>query len=254
MRRLFAIVAFVLALGVAQPASAATGLASVNPGVTGSIERLYRAVFLRPSDHGGLQFHTNRYVSGRPLHGIASDFIGSEEYRLRYPAHLSDEQFVELLYHNVLGRASDPGGKGFWLAHLRSGRLDRAGVLVGFSESPEFVARTGTPRPVAPPKPDPCRGRERGWSDSGNGVCLPAVLLKIRWCESRNNYRAANPTSSARGAFQFLRSSWANYGHARTYGVSQAHHATPAQQDMAALNTWRRSGTRPWNASRRCWA
>lgn len=92
-----------------------------------------------------------------------------------------------------------------------------------------------------------------GWVDAGHGVYVPEVLLRIRYCESRDNYTAANPSSSARGAYQFLTSSWAAYGHRDRYGVDQAHLATPAQQDEAALITWQRDGTRPWNASRSCW-
>ena len=92
-----------------------------------------------------------------------------------------------------------------------------------------------------------------GFVDAGHGVMVPPILLQIRYCESRDNYTAANPSSSARGAYQFLTGSWAGYGHRDRYGVSQAHLATPAQQDEAALITWQRDGTRPWNASRHCW-
>jgi hypothetical protein len=94
---------------------------------------------------------------------------------------------------------------------------------------------------------------DNGFVDAGHGVMVPPILLQIRYCESRDNYTAANPYSSARGAYQFLTGSWAAYGHAARYGVSQAHLATPAQQDEAALITWQRDGTRPWNASRHCW-
>ncbi len=92
-----------------------------------------------------------------------------------------------------------------------------------------------------------------GFVDAGHGVLVPPVLLKIRFCESTDNYQAANPSSTARGAYQFLRSSWAAYGHADRYGVSEAHLASNAQQDEAALITWQRDGTRPWAASRSCW-
>lgn len=92
------------------------------------------------------------------------------------------------------------------------------------------------------------------WVDAGHGVLVPPVLLEIRRCESTNNYTAANPNSSARGAYQFLTGSWDAYGHKARYGVNQAHLATPAQQDEAALITWQRDGTRPWNASKSCWS
>lgn len=117
----------------------------------------------------------------------------------------------------------------------------------GAPETTETVPETTTTE--APPPP----AHPEGWVDAGHGVFVPPVLLQIRYCESRDNYTAANPASSARGAYQFLRSSWAAYGHADRYGVSEAHLASPAQQDEAALLTWERDGTRPWNASRHCW-
>ncbi len=94
---------------------------------------------------------------------------------------------------------------------------------------------------------------DNGFVDAGHGVMVPPILLKIRFCESTDNYTAANPASSARGAYQFLTGSWAAYGHADRYGVSQAHLASPAQQDEAALITWQADGTRPWLASKHCW-
>jgi hypothetical protein len=94
---------------------------------------------------------------------------------------------------------------------------------------------------------------EIDWRDGGNGVLLPDVLLRIRFCESTNNYGAAHVASTARGAYQFLASSWEWYGHADRYGVTEAHLATPAQQDEAALLTLRQDGARPWAESRQCW-
>lgn len=94
---------------------------------------------------------------------------------------------------------------------------------------------------------------ESEWVDSGNGVAVPEVLLRIRYCESTNDYTAAHAVSSARGAYQFLTRSWEWYGHAARYGVARADLATPAQQDEAAVLTVKQDGTRPWLASRSCW-
>ena len=94
---------------------------------------------------------------------------------------------------------------------------------------------------------------ESEWKDSGNGVALPDLLLRIRFCESTNNYRAAHTNSSARGAYQFLTMSWDYYGHAARYGVASADLATPAQQDEAALLTYQQVGASPWAESRACW-
>lgn len=106
---------------------------------------------------------------------------------------------------------------------------------------------------AAPTTAAPTTAAGNGFVNAGHGVYVPPILLEIRRCESGGNYQAANPYSSARGAYQFLTGSWAAYGHAARYGVSQAHLATNAQQDEAALITWQRDGTRPWNASRHCW-
>ncbi len=91
------------------------------------------------------------------------------------------------------------------------------------------------------------------WIDAGNGVVVPDLLLRIRFCESTNNYVASHVVSSARGAYQFLAGSWDWYGHAARYGVPSADQATPAQQDEAAVITLEKSGARPWAASRACW-
>lgn len=117
-------------------------------------------------------------------------------------------------------------------------------TVPGDTTVPEASTTTAAP---AAPNPD-------GYVDAGHGVFVPEVLLRIRFCESTDNYQAANPRSSARGAYQFLTGSWAAYGHAERYGVSQAHLASNAQQDEAALITWQRDGTRPWNASKSCWS
>ncbi|MEM9566049.1 MAG: transglycosylase family protein [Actinomycetota bacterium] len=113
-------------------------------------------------------------------------------------------------------------------------------------------ATTEAPTTTAAPTTESTANPD-GWVDAGHGVLVPRVLIEIRWCESRDIYDAANPVSSARGAYQFLTGSWAAYGHADRYGVTSADKATNAQQDEAALLTWQRDGTRPWNASKSCW-
>ena len=101
------------------------------------IVRLYFAYFLRIPDYGGLMYWIDAYNSGASLWAISDSFAGSEEFRQRYGS-LSNEAFVELIYHNILGRAPDPGGYVFWVMKLNSGQQTRGQVMTGFSESAEY--------------------------------------------------------------------------------------------------------------------
>ncbi|MGH1492089.1 MAG: transglycosylase family protein [Acidimicrobiales bacterium] len=114
----------------------------------------------------------------------------------------------------------------------------------------ETIAPTTTTTTWVEPELPP----ESEWVDSGNGVMVPDILLRIRFCESTNNYLAANSTSSARGAYQFLNKSWDWYGHAARTGIAEAHLASPAQQDESGLLTLQSQGTGPWAESRACWS
>lgn len=80
------------------------------------------------------------------------------------------------------------------------------------------------------------------------GGDMPAILIKIRGCESGHNYTAQNKSSTASGAYQFLRSTWTNYK-----GYVNAKDAPPNIQDERAIIEYQRNGTRPWNPSRSCW-
>ncbi|MCU1449014.1 MAG: putative secreted protein, partial [Acidimicrobiales bacterium] len=77
---------------------------------------------------------------------------------------------------------------------------------------------------------------------------------RIRGCESHGrpdsppDYRAENPDTSASGAYQILDSTWAG-----RFGVAHASDATPAQQEQAAADEYRRGGTTAWAASAACW-
>lgn len=79
-------------------------------------------------------------------------------------------------------------------------------------------------------------------------IVLPDILLKIRYCESKDDYTAQNSRSTASGAFQFIDGTWNNYK-----GYAKAKLAPAYVQDEYALLTYQKSGTRPWNASSYCW-
>jgi hypothetical protein len=68
---------------------------------------------------------------------VAAGFTNSDEFTSQYGTDISNSEFINLLYNNVLDRDADQGGLDFWLGHMNSGALTREGVLIEFSESNE---------------------------------------------------------------------------------------------------------------------
>ncbi|HSL57222.1 MAG TPA: DUF4214 domain-containing protein, partial [Acidimicrobiales bacterium] len=110
--------------------------------VRDAVSRLYVAYFDREPDTAGLGYWTRVYAHGRSLSSISSHFAVSPEFVGRY-GDVDDEGFVRLVYANVLGRDPDGGGLAYWTGVLESGR-SRGSLMVGFSQSAEFRALTGT--------------------------------------------------------------------------------------------------------------
>lgn len=93
-------------------------------------------------------------------------------------------------------------------------------------------------------KVEPSPSRARRIVSYGVGI-----LHKIMMCESGGNPTAQNPTSSASGLFQVITSTWGNYA-----GYARAMYAPVAVQWRHARELFALAGTRPWAASRSCWA
>lgn len=80
----------------------------------------------------------------------------------------------------------------------------------------------------------------------------PNLAVLIAYCESRLDPKAKNPNSTASGIFQFIRSTWND---------SLIKIGLPLDTDVfdADLNiktgVWflKTSGTKPWEASSKCW-
>jgi Ca2+-binding RTX toxin-like protein len=103
----------------------------------GQIYRLYQATLDRnPDSTGFLNWMNALDTGGQSLRSVASGFVGSAEFNATYGS-LNNEQFVTLLYNNVLNRAPDAGGLSNWVNALNHG-MSRADVVVGFSDSAEF--------------------------------------------------------------------------------------------------------------------
>ena len=82
---------------------------------------------------------------------VAAAFLASPEYSAK---HVADDDFVQSLYENILGRAGDPAGINSWTQPLEAG-TSRGAVVASFISSPEssqisidddyndFLARVG---------------------------------------------------------------------------------------------------------------
>lgn len=101
--------------------------------------RLYLAYFRRSADSGGLAFWTRQLQNGRAeLDDVSNAFAKSSEFRNTYGS-LSNDDFVALVYANVLGREPEPTGFDFWTRQLEDRLAIRGRVMTQFSESNEFV-------------------------------------------------------------------------------------------------------------------
>ena len=104
----------------------------------GPVARLYFAYFLRAPDLGGLDHWRERYRTGTSLAAISQAFASSSEFQTRYGA-MSNRQFVETVYLNVLGRPGNESGIAYWTGQLNAGKKTRGAVMTGFSESSEYI-------------------------------------------------------------------------------------------------------------------
>ena len=123
--------------------------AAANSGQDGrSIERLYLAYFSRLPDDAGLSYWKARLASGTSLEAVSAQFATSPEFRSTYGS-ISDSEFVELVYNNVLDREPDTAGLNHWRDSLAAEQLSRGGVMLAFSDSAEFKESSGI---IAPPE------------------------------------------------------------------------------------------------------
>lgn len=81
------------------------------------------------------------------------------------------------------------------------------------------------------------------------------ILAKISWCESRNDPKAKNASSSASGKFQFIRSSWEHYGK-QLWGGDWVNKDVFNEKDNEELAgyVYDKNGTVDWLASAECWS
>ncbi len=109
-------------------------------GNAGQAYRLYKAALDRTPDEKGLGDWIYALDSGLlDLNGVATGFINSAEFKGKYGNAPTNDEFITLLYQNVLDRSPDAKGFADWQRAFELGQT-RESVLIGFSESPENQA------------------------------------------------------------------------------------------------------------------
>ena len=108
-----------------------------NDPVEAFLFRMYRTCLLRLPDDIGFRYWINQIRSGRQSGAqVAFNFFFSNEMIAR---NLPDAEYLERAYEAILGRASDEGGKQYWLQRMKAG-FSRQAIISGFTSSDEFSA------------------------------------------------------------------------------------------------------------------
>ncbi len=112
----------------------------------GNVLRLYQAFFNRAPDVGGSIYWIDKYEDGSTLDDIAWGFSNSTEFQNQYGSSLANDEFLTIVYSNVLGRAPDLEGFHYWLGQMNEG-LTQHGVVRWVVANDEFITNypfTGT--------------------------------------------------------------------------------------------------------------
>ncbi|MEO0862496.1 MAG: DUF4214 domain-containing protein [Pseudomonadota bacterium] len=109
--------------------------------VSAQVYRLYEGLLQRTPDTVGLTGWVTRIVKGEvTLEDVANGFIASLEFQNLY-GNATDEEYVTLLFNNILGREPAQAGLDIWVNALGAGRT-RAEIALQFADGPEFQQQT----------------------------------------------------------------------------------------------------------------
>lgn len=114
--------------------------------VTAEDAQLYRAylgIMGRTPDLPGFEWWRNELQQGSSLEQMTAGFFNSVEFRSRADADndniISNEELLDELYTNTLGRLPDGDGYNWWLNELYYGFRTPAQAMLEFTQSDEYV-------------------------------------------------------------------------------------------------------------------
>jgi hypothetical protein len=104
------------------------------------VTRLYLAYFDRAPEPAGLKYWAERLdAKTSTLSSVSSFFATSQEFKTLYGG-TTNQEFVKLVYENVLFREAKMHEIAYWQNRLDQGTTTRGKLMIGFSESPEGKA------------------------------------------------------------------------------------------------------------------
>lgn len=235
----------------ASRAFAFTGPERQDKAVSDSIVRLFCGLFDRQPDPFELEYWAGRYWNGLPLVTIAEAFTHAQEFVSNFGV-VSDEGLVQLMYSQILGRDPGVGGVEAMVDKLGTGEMHRGQVIVQFTESNEYVRRTGTASPEKPtlPYPDVGSGRRIILTESGQRVWLVDASGELHKTHQVSGRRGI-PGVGRYNVYSKSRYAWAPHdGITMEYMVRFARgewpygfHSIPVWPDEAPLQTPAQLGT-----------
>ena len=104
---------------------------------TNVVESYYKTYLGRDGDQAGVATWVAKLQAGASEEEVAAAFLSSPEYSAK---HVTDGDFVQSLYENILGREGDPAGINNWTQLLGAG-TSRGVVAASFIGSPESSQR-----------------------------------------------------------------------------------------------------------------
>ena len=199
------------------------GVSGLDAPLFGQVFRLYVATLGRQPDVAGFAGWVAALAGGQTLAAITANFVNAIEFKATYGVLVSNNQFVTLLYNNVLHRAPDAAGLAAWSSQLNAG-ASRASVVNGFSESAEGQALSAAPLLAF------MRTGMPAWADSLDGGAGNDVLFGGAGADTFRLDLNAPGSDQIYGFESWDALSFANFGYANA--AQAASHMTQSGADV----------------------